>query len=99
MEVLIIIGAFLLVGAVSSALHGIIKPAVDWVSPPENNGHRAWVLLVEEGERIEREILAMQNKPTRVKPPKSYPDGARAVLHLLEQQAANSVAQNSNTDP
>ena len=33
MEILIIIVALLLVGGVSSALHGIIKPAVDWLSP------------------------------------------------------------------
>ncbi len=33
MEILIIIVALLLVGGVSSALHGIIKPAADWVYP------------------------------------------------------------------
>lgn len=34
MEILIFIVALLLVGGVSSTLHGIIKPAVDWVYPP-----------------------------------------------------------------
>ena len=34
MEILIFIVALLLVGGVSSALHGIIKPAVDWMYPP-----------------------------------------------------------------
>lgn len=87
MEILIIIVALLLVGGVSSALHGIIKPMVDWVSPPASTGHRAWVLLVEEGELIEREILAMQHKPTKAPITPSFPDGARAVMRLLEEQA------------
>ena len=78
MEILIIIVALLLVGGASSALHGIIKPMVDWVSPPASTGHRAWVLLVEEGELIEREILG--------RCPRGYATAGRTSQNNAAQQ-------------
>lgn len=37
MDVVIIIVALLLVGGVAAAMHGFIKPAADWLYPPQAN--------------------------------------------------------------
>ena len=62
MEILIIIVALLLVGGVSSALHGIIKPAVDWVYPRKMSDDLTATEILEDIERIQLRISGREKK-------------------------------------
>lgn len=62
MEILIFIVALLLVGGVSSALHGIIKPAVDWVSPRPMPDDLTVAEVLKDIERIQLRISGREKK-------------------------------------
>ena len=62
MEILIFIVALLLVGGVSSALHGIIKPAVDWVYPRPMPDDLTVAEVLKDIERIQLRISGREKK-------------------------------------
>jgi len=62
MEILIIIVALLLVGGVSSALHGIIKPAADWVYPRKVSDDFTVTEILKDIEQIQQRIAGRETK-------------------------------------
>lgn len=62
MEILIIIVALLLVGGASSALHGIIKPAADWVYPSKVLDDFTVTEILKDIEQIQQRIAGRETK-------------------------------------